>query len=179
MSAPSDVAVEVSERIAAITFNSPKTLNAVNLAVPFTFLGTSVEAYCSVTFRGRIVTAKANEVLIWPVPEFQAAVRKLILAELEDLNTDALLGMKRLMKAGLNEQHDLDAVNLRESYALGERFASAITSERLGKIARKELKHKLRTTFPSSLVAPRTMRDTMYSCSSILTTSFYYTPDCG
>ncbi|KAI0374783.1 ClpP/crotonase [Pilatotrama ljubarskyi] len=135
------------------------------LSVPFTFLGIITEAGSSVMFRNRMGAAKANEVLLWgkkkdaqellacgfinqifpeqPVPEFQAAVRKHVLAELEGLDRTALLGVKKLIKAGLNDQHNLDAVNLRESYAQSERFASGIPGERFGKIARKELKHKL------------------------------------
>ncbi|KAI0336424.1 ClpP/crotonase [Cubamyces sp. BRFM 1775] len=135
------------------------------LSVPFTFLGIISEAGSSVTFRSKMGAAKANEVLLWgkkkdaqellecgfinkilpeqPVPEFQAAVRKLVLAELEGLDPTALLGVKRLIKAGINDQHNLDAVNLRESYAQAERFASGIPGERFARIARKELKHKL------------------------------------
>ncbi|KAL7283315.1 ClpP/crotonase [Trametes coccinea BRFM310] len=135
------------------------------LSVPFTFLGIISEAGSSVTFRNRMGAAKANEVLIWgkkkdakellecgfingilpeqPVPEFQAAVRKLVLAELEGLDPTALLGVKKLIKAGLNDQHNLDAVNLRESYAQSERLASGVPGERFAKIAKKELKHKL------------------------------------
>ena len=78
-----------------------------------------------------------------PTPSFQAAVRVHVLAELEGLDPTALLGVKKLIKAGLNDQHNLDAVNLRESYAQAERFASGIPGERFAKIARKELKHKL------------------------------------
>ena len=78
-----------------------------------------------------------------PVPAFQAAVRGHVLAELEGLDPSAVLGVKKLIKAGLNDQHNLDAVNLRESYAQAQRFETGIPSERFGKIARKELKHKL------------------------------------
>ena len=78
-----------------------------------------------------------------PVPSFHAEVRKLVLAELDGLDPTALLGVKRLIKAGVNDQTNLDAVNLRESYAQSERLASGIPGERFGKIARKELKHKL------------------------------------
>ncbi|KAI0646951.1 ClpP/crotonase [Trametes meyenii] len=135
------------------------------LSVPFTFLGIIAEAGSSVTFRNRMGAAKANEVLIWgkkkeaqellecgfinkifpeqSVPAFQAVVRKLVLAELEGLDPTALLGVKSLLKAGLNDQHNLDAVNLRESYAQAERFASGIPGERFARIARKEIKHKL------------------------------------
>ncbi|KAI0781041.1 ClpP/crotonase [Trametes elegans] len=135
------------------------------LSVPFTFLGIISEAGSSVTFRNRLGAATANEVLLWgkkkdakellasgfinkifpeqSVPEFQAAVRKLVLAELDGLDPTALLTVKKLIKAGVNDQHNLDAVNLRESYAQAERFASGIPGERFAKIARKELKHKL------------------------------------
>ena len=78
-----------------------------------------------------------------PVPEFHNAVRRIVLAELEGLDPAAVLGIKRLIKAGLNDQNDFDAVNLRETYALAERFASGVPADRLGKVARKELKHKL------------------------------------
>ncbi|KAI0326567.1 ClpP/crotonase [Cubamyces sp. BRFM 1775] len=197
----SNVTVEVSERIATITFNSPKTLNAITqadydaftnalrevdarddvlvtiwqangkwfsaawLSAPFAFLGIATEGCCSVTFRSKMGTAKANEVLIWgkkmdaqellkcgfinqilpqqTVPEFQAAVRKLVLERLEHSDPVSLLTIKRLIKAGLKDQHNFDAVNLRESYVLAERFASGVPVERLQKIARKELKHKL------------------------------------
>lgn len=77
------------------------------------------------------------------VPAFQAEVRKLILSELDGLDPGALLGVKKLIKAGLNDQHNLDAVNLRESYAQAERFATGIPGDRFAKIARKELRHKL------------------------------------
>ncbi|OJT15887.1 3,2-trans-enoyl-CoA isomerase [Trametes pubescens] len=135
------------------------------LSVPFTFLGIIAEAGSSVTFRNRMGAAKANEVLIWgkkkdaqelldcgfinkifpeqPVPEFHAAVRKLVLAEMDGLEPTALLGVKRLVKAGLNDQHSFDAVNMRESYAQADRFASGVPSARFEKIARKELRHKL------------------------------------
>ena len=97
---------------------------------------------------GFCVKASADHVLSQilpeqPVPEFQAAVRRLVLAELEGLEPVALLRLKRLTKIGLNEQYNFDAVNLRESYALAERFASGVPSERLAKVARKELRHKL------------------------------------
>jgi peroxisomal 3,2-trans-enoyl-CoA isomerase len=51
--------------------------------------------------------------------------------------------MKRLIKAGLHEKNNPDAVNLRESYQQADRFASGIPDERFGKISRKELRHKL------------------------------------
>ncbi|KAJ8495260.1 hypothetical protein ONZ51_g1812 [Trametes cubensis] len=140
-------------------------LPCVWLSAPFALLGTVAEGGCSVSFRNKMGAAKANEVLIWgkkkgaqellecgfineilpeqPVPEFHNAVRRIVLAELEGLDPAALLGIKRLIKAGLNDQNDFDAVNLRETYALAERFASGVPADRLGKVARKELKHKL------------------------------------
>lgn len=135
------------------------------LSVPFTFLGLVAEAGSSVTFRNRMGAAKANEVLIFgkkkeaqellecgfinkifpeqPVPSFHAAVRKHVLSELEGLDPSAALGVKQLIKAGLNDQHNLDSVNLRESYGQAERFEGGIPVERFAKIARKEIKHKL------------------------------------
>ncbi|KAI0748019.1 ClpP/crotonase [Daedaleopsis nitida] len=135
------------------------------ISIPFTFLGIVAEAGSSVTFRSKIGAAKANEMLIWgkkkeaqellecgfynkifpeqPIPSFQAEVRKLILAEMDGLDGGALLGVKKLIKAGLNDQHNLDAVNLRESYAQAARFETGIPTDRFGKIARKELRHKL------------------------------------
>ncbi|KAI0656634.1 ClpP/crotonase [Cubamyces menziesii] len=127
--------------------------------------GLATEGCCSVTFRSKMGAAKANEVLIWgkkmdaeellncgfvnqilpeqTVPDFHAAVRRLVLERLNNSDPVSLITIKRLIKAGLNEQHNFDAVNLRESYALAERFASGVAVERLQKLARKELKHKL------------------------------------
>ncbi|PIL23897.1 hypothetical protein GSI_13648 [Ganoderma sinense ZZ0214-1] len=135
------------------------------LSVPFTFLGLVAEAGSSVTFRNRMGAAKANEVLIFgkkkeaqellecgfinkifpeqPVPSFHAAVRKHVQSELEGLDPSAVLGVKQLIKAGLNDQHNLDTVNLRESYGQAERFEGGVPMERFAKIARKEIKHKL------------------------------------
>ncbi|EJF65762.1 ClpP/crotonase [Dichomitus squalens LYAD-421 SS1] len=123
------------------------------------------EAGSSVTFRNRMGAAKANEVLIFgkkkeaqellecgfinkifpeqPVPAFQAAVRKHVLSELDGLDPSAVLGVKSVIKAGFNDQHSLDTVNLRESYAQADRFETGIPLERFAKIARKEIKHKL------------------------------------
>ncbi|KAH9946203.1 ClpP/crotonase [Epithele typhae] len=140
-------------------------LPGVWLSVPFTFLGIIAEAGSSVSFRNRMGASKANEVLIWgkkkeatellecgfvnqifpeqSVEAFQAAVRAQVLADMDGLDRSAVLGVKRLIRAGLSDQHNLDAVNLRESYAQAERMATGIPGERFGKIARKELKHKL------------------------------------
>ena len=65
------------------------------------------------------------------------------MSELDGLDPSALLGVKKLIKAGLNDQHNLDAVNLRESYAQASRFETGIPIDRFARIARKELKHKL------------------------------------
>jgi Delta3-Delta2-enoyl-CoA isomerase len=51
--------------------------------------------------------------------------------------------VKQLMKAGLSECNDMDAVNMRESYAQAERIGSGIPGTRFAKVASKELKHKL------------------------------------
>ena len=81
--------------------------------------------------------------------------------ELSGLDPAALLTVKKLIRAGLNERNNRDAVNLRESYgelplvcfermdlfnvwtAQAARFASGVPLERFGQIARKEIKHKL------------------------------------
>ena len=82
---------------------------------------------------------------------------------MRDLDPTALLVMKGLVKRGLYEKNDPDAVNLRESYgyvehsffgiiiililqtliAQAERFASGIPRKQFTRIANKEIKHKL------------------------------------
>lgn len=47
---------------------------------------------------------------------FHKEVRQLLKAELEGLDQTAVLNAKKLIKAGLNDKNDFDAVNLRESY---------------------------------------------------------------
>ena len=85
------------------------------------------------------------------------------------LDPTALLVMKGLIKRGLYEKNDPDAVNLRESYgyvelshyffnvlqsllilyffhiyiAQAERFASGVPRKQFTRIANKEIKHKL------------------------------------
>ncbi|KAJ7273662.1 ClpP/crotonase-like domain-containing protein [Mycena haematopus] len=116
------------------------------LSVPFTFLGN-----CDPCSFG-MGLAKANEVLIWgkkkgaqelhecgfinqifplqSTESFQAAVRDVLLEELRGLDPTALLVVKRLIRAGLTEKNNPDAVNLRESYGFR-------------RIATREIKHKL------------------------------------
>ncbi|KAG6911491.1 hypothetical protein DXG01_014565 [Tephrocybe rancida] len=93
---------------------------------------------------------------------FHSAVRKNLLEDLQGLDPAALLEVKRLIRAGLRDKNDPDAVNLRESYgnvpvffvheqtlssviyiAQAARFATGIPAKRFAKIARKEIKHKL------------------------------------
>ncbi|KAK7467123.1 hypothetical protein VKT23_004182 [Stygiomarasmius scandens] len=135
------------------------------LAVPFTFLGITLEGGASVSFINRMGLARANEVLLWgkkknaeelfqcgfvneifpeqPVDQFHDAVRRKLLDELQGLDPAAILSVKKLIRAGLNEKNDPDAVNLRESYAQAERFASGVPAVRFGRIARREVRHKL------------------------------------
>ncbi|TFK42626.1 ClpP/crotonase-like domain-containing protein [Crucibulum laeve] len=135
------------------------------LSVPFTFLGIVAEGGSSVSFVNRMGLGKANEVLIWgkkkeaeelhscgfinhilpqqPVESFHESVRKHLLNELSGLDPTALLTMKGLIKAGLYDKNNPDAVNLRESYAQAERFASGIPARQFARIAAKEIKHKL------------------------------------
>ena len=90
-------------------------------------------------------------------------MRAHLLEELRGLDPTALLVVRRLIRRGLYEKNDPDAVNLRESYgekkthyflntsvvmvsffaAQAERFASGTPTEQFAKIARKEIKHKL------------------------------------
>ncbi|KAH7889740.1 ClpP crotonase [Phlebopus sp. FC_14] len=135
------------------------------LYVGFPFLGIVIEGGASVSFANRMGLAKANEVLIFnkkktaqellecgfinkifppqSTESFHAAVRNHVLGELDGLDSGSILIIKSLLRAGLAEKNNPDAVNLRESYAQAERFATGIPSTRFGMIARKEIKHKL------------------------------------
>jgi peroxisomal 3,2-trans-enoyl-CoA isomerase len=138
---------------------------SVWLAVPFTFLGIVAEGGASVGFVNRMGIGVANEVLIWgkkkntqellacgfinkifrdqSAESFHAEVRAHLLEELRGLDPTALLVMRSLIRRGLHEKNDPDAVNLRESYAQAERFASGIPARQFARIAAKEIKHKL------------------------------------
>lgn len=70
-------------------------------------------------------------------------MRTHIQQELKGLDHSACLEVKQLIKAGLSENNDLDAVNLRESYAQSARIASGVPRQRFAQVARKEIKHKL------------------------------------
>ncbi|EKM55385.1 uncharacterized protein PHACADRAFT_255976 [Phanerochaete carnosa HHB-10118-sp] len=140
-------------------------LPSTYLSLPFPMLGVISEAGSSVTFVRRMGSAKANEALIFgkklvaqelldakfvnkifpeqPVESFHAAVRAQVQNELEGLDHSACLEVKQLIKTGLAESNNLDSVNMRESYAQAARIASGVPRERFGKIARKEIKHKL------------------------------------
>ncbi|PPQ74664.1 hypothetical protein CVT24_003821 [Panaeolus cyanescens] len=135
------------------------------LAVPFTFLGIVAEGGASVSFANRMGLGMANEVLIWgkkknaeelhrvgfinqifpaqDAESFNKAVRAHLLEELRGLDPTSILVMKSLIKRGLFEKNDPDAVNLRESYAQAERFASGTPYQQFMRIATKEIKHKL------------------------------------
>ncbi|GLB34998.1 putative enoyl-CoA hydratase/isomerase [Lyophyllum shimeji] len=135
------------------------------LSLPFTFLGIVAEGGSSASFVNRMGLAKANEVLLWgqkkeaqelfecgfvnrifpaqSVDSFHVAVRKQLLDDLHGLDPSALLEVKKLIRAGLKDKNDPDAVNLRESYAQAARFASGVPMEQFAKIARKQVKHKL------------------------------------
>ncbi|KAJ7709954.1 ClpP/crotonase-like domain-containing protein [Mycena rosella] len=135
------------------------------LSVPFTFLGIVAEGGSSASFVNRMGLSKANEVLIWgkkkeaqelyecgfinkilplqPTDAFHAAVRAIIVEDLRGLDPTALLVVKKLIRTGLTEKNNPDAVNLRESYAQAERFSSGVPGQQFLRIARKEIKHKL------------------------------------
>ncbi|KAF7294978.1 AA-permease domain-containing protein [Mycena indigotica] len=135
------------------------------LSVPFTFIGIIAEGGSSVSFINRMGLAKANEALIWgkkkdaqellqcgfinkifpqqSVESFHKAVRALVLDDMEGLDPSAIFEVKRLLKKGLDEKNSMDAVNLRESIAQAERFASGIPARQFIRIANKEIRHKL------------------------------------
>ena len=77
------------------------------------------------------------------VEEFHKSVRSHVLSELDGLDKTAVLKVKALLKAGEAAQNDPDATNLRESYAQAERLSTSVPQERFGKLARKEIRHKL------------------------------------
>lgn len=74
---------------------------------------------------------------------FHASVHSHLLKELEGLDPEAFLTVKRLIKAGMNEKNSREAVNLRESYAQAEQFMGGTPRRRFGQLARKEIRHKL------------------------------------
>jgi Delta3-Delta2-enoyl-CoA isomerase len=77
------------------------------------------------------------------VDAFHASVRAHLNSELEGLDPASLLTIKRLLRQGLADKNDPDAVNLRESYAQAARLASGVPSTRFAQVAKKEIKHKL------------------------------------
>lgn len=135
------------------------------LSCPFSFLGIVAEGGASVSFVNRMGLSMAKEVLIWgkkktaeellqtgfinkifpaqSPAQFHETIRREILTELNGLDPTAILAMKSLIQAGLNEKNNMDGVNLRESYAQAARFASGIPATQFARIAMKEIKHKL------------------------------------
>ncbi|KAI6039032.1 ClpP/crotonase-like domain-containing protein [Pisolithus marmoratus] len=129
------------------------------------FVGLAVEGGASVNFVNRMGLAKANEALIFnkkmtaqellecgfinkifpaeSTESFHVAVRRHLHAQLEALDPTSVLTVKHLIKVGLAEKNNPDALNLRESYAQAERFRSGVPSIRFGMLARKEIRHKL------------------------------------
>ena len=49
---------------------------------------------------------------------FQETVRQEVLSELDGLDPTAVLTIRSLIQAGLNEKNNMDAVNLREGYGV-------------------------------------------------------------
>jgi hypothetical protein len=64
---------------------------------------------CLIAVSSEIFPLQATE-------SFHGAIRKHILGEISGLDPVALLNVKKLIRAGLNEKNNPDAVNLRESY---------------------------------------------------------------
>lgn len=71
------------------------------------------------------------------------AVRKHLLEQLSGLEPSSVLGVKKLLKAGLKEQNDPDAANIRESFEQAKQLHTGIPADRFARIARKEIRHKL------------------------------------
>ena len=63
--------------------------------------------------------------------------------QLEGLDIATVISIKNLIQAGLNDKNFKDGVNLRESYAQAERFATGVPQKRFRQIANKEIRHKL------------------------------------
>lgn len=89
-----------------------------------------------ISFNSKIFPSQSTE-------SFHAAVREHLLDALDGLDHSSILIIKALLRAGLSEKNNPDAVNLRESYAQAERFVSGIPTKRFEMISRKEIRHKL------------------------------------
>jgi len=70
-------------------------------------------------------------------------VRSYLLQQIEGLDLDAMLLTKKLVKAGIQERNNPDAVSMRESVANVERAVSGIPRRRFAELADKKMKHKL------------------------------------
>lgn len=78
-----------------------------------------------------------------PAEALHATVRAYLLEQLSGLDPTSVLVIRKLIRAGLRDKNDFDAVNLRETYEQARRFASGKPQERFAMVARKEIKHKL------------------------------------
>jgi len=70
-------------------------------------------------------------------------VRLYLLQQIEGLDLDAMLLTKKLVKAGIHEKNNPDAVSMRESVTNVERAVSGIPRKRFAELAGKKTKHKL------------------------------------
>ena len=70
-------------------------------------------------------------------------VRSYILEQIEGLDLDSMLLTKKLVKAGIHEKNNPDAVSARESVANVGRAVSGIPSKRFAELASKKRRHKL------------------------------------
>lgn len=75
--------------------------------------------------------------------DLHAQVYAYLLDLIEPLDPSALLASKAIIKQGLIEQNNPDAVNVREATATINQFIEGVPSQRFGEIARKERRHKL------------------------------------
>jgi peroxisomal 3,2-trans-enoyl-CoA isomerase len=70
-------------------------------------------------------------------------VRSYLLQQIEGLDLDAMLLTKKLVKAGIQEKNNPDAVSMRESVTNVEHAVSGIPTKRFAELAGKKRKHKL------------------------------------
>jgi len=132
------------------------------ILTPFSTIGLAAEGGASLTFPRRMGIAKANEALILgkklganelhatgfinkifpnqPQEAFISSVLTYIQDKFSELDTDAALATKQLIKANLP---DPDSANVREIIAGADRFATGRPEEQFRRLANKEKRHKL------------------------------------
>jgi len=107
---------------------------------------TPVEELLNAGFVNKIFPPSANAVGRTPAEisvDLHQQVRSYLLQQIEGLDLDAMLLTKKLVKAGIQEKNNPDAVSMRESVTNVERAVSGIPGKRFAELAGKKTKHKL------------------------------------